>query len=220
MEFFIPAVLFIVAMFFIVFFTTQQRKNIRKYFSILGEELGLKLDMEDIGFFSSLFRDAHPELNGSLLERFPVRIYMFSRGSGKHRKNFIAFDLSCRNHQRQRLILMREGIFRKIGKAMGMQQDIEVRDPEFDSRFIIKTSNHLFAKQILADPDLREVFLQHQHAFQTAALKLDGDNIHFEIQATLSSRAVVNQIESMLELSVLMAQRLEEMHEGPSFEMN
>lgn len=198
----------------------QQKKKIHTQFELMAERLGLQLSIQDLDFFSSLFKEAYPELTGNLNERYPVRIFMFTRGSGKHRKTFIAFELTCNNPQKHNLTLMIEGFFRKIGKAIGMQEDIQIRDDEFDNQFIIKSNNHLFAKQILADPDLREEFLQNHRAFLSGTLKLDKNVIHYEAQATLSTPQVASQLEQMLKLSLLLAHRLEEMREGPTFEMN
>ena len=49
-----------------------------------------------------------------------------------------------------------EGFFSSIGKMFGMQ-DIEIGDPFFDRKYIIKSNNEQKIKQLLADDTLKEL---------------------------------------------------------------
>ena len=55
--------------------------------------------------------------------------------------------------------ISREGFFSSIGKFFGMQ-DIEIGDPFFDDKFIIKGNNPKKIKLLLAEPKIKELCQQ------------------------------------------------------------
>lgn len=120
---------FLGIVFTVIYFITQrQYQTITQNFQILADKLRLGLDVPELSFWQKLFVTRYPELNGLFEERYNLRIYMYSTGSGKSKKTYTAFSLSCTNTQRRSLMLSRESVFQKIGKAIGMQKDIELRD--------------------------------------------------------------------------------------------
>ncbi len=76
-------------------------------------------------------------VSGRVDER-PIKVWTFSRGSGKQRTHHSAMALQISGEGVPRgLHIYRETFFSKVGKVFG-GQDIEVRDPNFDKAFMIK----------------------------------------------------------------------------------
>ena len=55
-----------------------------------------------------------------------------------------------------RFTVYRKSIFSGVGKLFGMQ-DIEIGDPDFDDKFIIKGTDESVVRQLLSNPRLREL---------------------------------------------------------------
>ena len=62
--------------------------------------------------------------------------------------------------------ITREGFFSSIGKFFGMQ-DIEIGDPFFDDKFIIKGNNPEKIKLLLAEPKIKELCQQQPRIYFT-----------------------------------------------------
>lgn len=191
--------------------TQKQYQTITQNFQILADKLQLRLDVPELNFWQKLFVSRYPELNGLFEERYNLRIYMYSTGSGKSKKIYTGFSISCSNSKRRSLMLSREGVFQKIGKAIGMQKDIELRDEEFDSRYILKSSDSLFVKELFADPDLREFFIKYDYAFVMGRLNLMNDSLEFQRTGILNTDYERKRIVVAIRLAVKIAERLEEM---------
>jgi hypothetical protein len=191
------------------------KNNSANNFKALAERLKIDFHYEKPDIFTSLFRAFRPEINGLYMEQYPLRIHIIVEGSGKSRHHYIAFELEVKSNKAHNLTLMHEGFLRKIGKAFGMQPDIDVRDEEFDQKFIVKSDDALFAKQILADPDLREIFLNKYYLLNNAQLSFSRGRIHYKGLGSLSSSSEVSKVEGLVNLAVALAKRLEETDNQP-----
>jgi hypothetical protein len=201
---------FIVVFGVILVINSFSKNTTANNFKTLADRLKIDFHYEKPDIFTSLFREVHPELSGLYMEQYPLRIHVIVEGSGKHRRRYIAFELETKSNKPHNLTLMHEGFFRKIGKAMGMQPDIDVRDEEFDQKFIVKSDNALFAKQVLADPDLRELFLNRYYLLNNAQLSFSGGSIRYKGSWSAFDGTVNSKIEGLVNLSVELARRLEE----------
>ena len=110
--------------------------------------------------------------------------------------------------------MSRETFTHKIGKKIGLQKDIELRDPEFDNQFIVKSDQHLFVKELLADPDLREQFIANKAAFENGVIKLEGNALYFDNHLSMDNPDIFKNTKIMIKLAVLIAERLDEMKEN------
>lgn len=210
MEGFSMFAIFIVVFGVILVINNFTKNNSANNFRALAERLKLDFHYEKPDIFTSLFREVHPELSRLYMEQYQLRVHVIVEGGGKNKRRYIAFQLDTKSNKSHNLTLMHEGFFRKIGKALGMQADIEVRDEEFDQKFIVKSDNALFAKQILADPDLRELFLNRYYLLNNAQLSFSGGSIRYKGSGSLFNSSEINKVEGLVNLAVALAKRLEE----------
>jgi hypothetical protein len=210
-------IIFIIVIFLVVAIVASNfQEKIKENMAVLGQRLNLEYKFNKPSTFSAFLRYTHPELVGVISERYPIRIYIKVKGSGKNQVYYMAFDLDSRTNKPYRFTLMHEGFFRKIGKALGMQKDIEIRDDEFDSQFIIKSDNALFAKQLLVDPELRDVFLNQYNLLNNGEFKIENGKLFYEgIKSIYNSREIDN-MEGLVKMALVLVKRLEEM-ESESF---
>jgi len=209
---FLAPVIFLTAIFGIIYFlSTVHYRSIERHFQVLAEKLDLQVQLANQSTFGRIFSMKYPSVEGQIDERFSIRVYMYSRGGGKSKKTYTAFQLSCSNPRQESMTLHREGIFQKIGKAIGMQKDIELRDDDFDKRYILKSSNALFVKELFADPDFREFFIKYDFAFVDGQLKLNHSGIEFERMRILNTEHERKCTIVAIRLAVKIAERLEEM---------
>jgi hypothetical protein len=204
--------LFAGVVFTIIYFIIQkQLDSINRNFLVLAERFNLDLQLPEQSFWGRMFMTKYPELHGLFEEQYNLKVYMFVRGSGKSKKIYTAFSLLCKNPRQQSLKIHREGILQKVGKAIGMQGDIELRDEEFDKRYIVKSEDSLFVKELFADPAFREFFIKYDYAFAEANLRLERDSIEFQRRGILNSEFERKRLVVAIRLAVKIAERLEEM---------
>lgn len=86
---------------------------------------------------------------------YPVRLYTFSRGSGKNRTTYTRLALDVQHPAGALLGLSREGFLSGLGKKLGMQ-DVRLGDAQFDDSFVIKSRPDDFASRVLSSYDLRQ----------------------------------------------------------------
>jgi len=200
--------LFIAIFAFVVVIHSFTKNNTVNNFRALAERLKIDFHYEKPDIISELFREVHPELSGLYMERYQLRVYVIVEGGGNSAKRYVAFEFDALSNKPHNLTLMQEGVFRKMGKALGMQADVEVRDEEFDQKFIVKTDDASFAKQVLGDPDLRELFLKDYHLFTNGQLSFSGGTIRYKGAGFFSSTSSINETAGMVNLGVVLAKIL------------
>ncbi len=208
--------LFVGTILAIVFFINRRQTDLlNQHCAILAEKLNLAIEIPERPPLLGLggFDPKYPELKGLFEERYPIHIYMYSKGGGKSKQTYTAFSLKCENPRKQEFSMAREDLFSKLGKAIAGGRDIEVRDQEFDSRYILKSPEPLFVKELFADPDFREFFIKYDYAFTMGKLQLTYDSLEFEAVTTLSSEHIRKRFVVAIRLAVKLAERLEEMGE-------
>ena len=113
-----------------------------------------------------------------------------------------------------RFTVYRQGIFSEIGKWLGMQ-DIELGNPEFDDRFIIKGNNEAKLRALFASARLREL-IAAQPEIHFAVQDTDGwfgpmfpegvDELSFRVLG------VIKDLERLKRLYDLFAETLDQLY--------
>jgi hypothetical protein len=112
----------------IILFAWYQSKKRGEKWKAIAEGLGLTYSPGS--FFSS------GEIFGQL-EGHRVRVWVFTRGSGKNRTTYTGISTDLRSSLGLGLKIYREHIFSGLGKMLGFQ-DIQTGDAAFDDRFVVK----------------------------------------------------------------------------------
>ncbi len=125
------------------------------------------------------------------------------------------------NRDGLRFTLYRKTILTALGKFMGMQ-DISIGDPAFDEAFVVKTNDPAQARDLLADPRLRELLLQQPSVWFTVkndegifgpAFNESVDEIYFAVQGVLKD---VDRLKSLFDLFAATLHQL--CHIGSAYE--
>lgn len=147
----------------------------------LADDLGLELIGGDplvpgVSWLSWICKPCRIE---SVYKGRQLKIFTFTRGSGKNQTRYAAIHVPVRNPQNLRISLTYEGFLSKVGRSLGMQ-DIQTGDPAFDKLFILKSKQPEFAQAVLI-PELRAQFIKayDEHAAR-GTLKLDDDMLVYE----------------------------------------
>lgn len=99
----------------------------------------------------------------------------------------------------------RRGWFFELGKLFG-GQDIQVGDPEFESKFIIQGNNETKIRQLFANARIRDLILQQpsivfeikdNKGFFGQRFPTDVDELYFEVTGTIED---VERLKSLFEL--------------------
>lgn len=98
-------------------------------------------------------------------------------GDNRHTTTYTRLMMTVNNPANVALTLDREGVFSKVGKALGMK-DIQTGDSELDKHLIIKGQPEATVRAILSNSYLRQKLLQ------TRSIDIDVsmNQIHFQKQ--------------------------------------
>lgn len=184
----------------IAFFGKKQMKLMDNEFS----ELAYYFDMDATIPANSMFRD-YPEVNG-LIQDYPTRVHVYTRGSGKHKKTYTEIEVECGNIDGRTFSIYKESAFSGVGRFFGMQ-DIEIGIPFFDQQFVIKSSDEHFARTLL-DGRMRDDF---EIAIRDliGEMELDGKYIRYKEMMTITTPEVRKRYERLIELAIELAKRAE-----------
>ena len=153
----------------------------------------------------SIWKKPHPMVDGKINGR-NFQLYMFTRGSGKNQVTYTAFKIDC-SARGNTLALYPEGFFSKVGKFFGMQ-DIQMGDPFFDEKYIIKSNNETFVYNKLQG-DLRQQ-LTYYHPKIKGTFKIDDMNtLKYEEVVALNNPVDRARFEELLQLGVQIAEVVE-----------
>lgn len=90
--------------------------------------------------------------------------------------------------------IYRKGVFSKIGELLGMRVNMDVRYPEFERDFIIKSNNEFKVRALLANPIIRQLIIQSLTT--TGGFSLNRD----ELKLVSKIGSEVAQLRSFYEL--------------------
>lgn len=124
------------------------RRRQRQRWLRLGAEFGLSPAGEDrlAAAFGGL-----PELTGHPGRR-RTRLFCYTTGSGDDRKAWMAVGLAVEGLTQDLFVsLTTENVVMRLFKRVGVE-DLEVGDPVFDGRFLVKTNDPARARAVLTGP--------------------------------------------------------------------
>ncbi len=126
-----------------------------------------------------------------------LRFFTFSTGSGKSRQTWNAMGLACANPQALTFQLGAQNFLTVIGVMLGMQ-DVQVGDPVFDGRFVVKTNAPDYLRAALL-PELRAELLRcWPQRGMGANVKLAGSEIVYAELGSFADSGVVERMKTML----------------------
>lgn len=131
----------------------------------------------------------------------PLKIWHFTRGSGKNSTPYIGMRLGVNNPRGLTFKFHEEGFLSGIGKTFGME-DVQVGDSRFDDEFIVKCSDPEFIRMALL-PEIKERFYQAYEAHKAHGLiKLEEDELYYEEDGRIRSEEVRARFTAVLDLCV------------------
>jgi hypothetical protein len=177
-----------------------QAKRAKENLATLARDLGLQLHEKPpaLGLFPQV-----PTASGSHRGR-TVRLHTFATGSGKQRQAWQALSVSCENPHGLTFQLGTQNFLSALGALLG-QQDVQVGDPVFDQRFVVRTNAVDFLRAALL-PEIRAALLQHWSARTAGAnVKLEGGELTYAELGSFTETAVVDRMRVMLEPLLTLA---------------
>ncbi len=113
------------------------------------------------------------------------KVYHYTAGSGDSQTRYAAVRAGVSNPKGLVFQFSREGFFSKIGKTFGMR-DIQVGDPVFDEKFVVKSNDPEFiAAALLAE--MKEKFYKARELKARGVIKLDKDEIRYNEVGSIGS---------------------------------
>ncbi len=113
------------------------------------------------------------------------------------------------NHKNN-IKIFHEGFFRKIGKKLGLQKDVDIHDEEFDRLYIIKTDSPGFARAIFSDNILKEKMIDNYRLMNNAQIGFNHNSIHFEAINNFYYKKEVDRLEELIRMALLLAKKLQQ----------
>jgi hypothetical protein len=151
----------------IYFFVNRSVQGVNRTWGDLGTATGLTL--KPAGIFSQ------PELNGTFRGR-ALRLYTYDAGSQGHRDTHTSVTLTVRNPTDSMLEITPSGTVGSLLGKMIKAQDVEIGNPEFDARFVIKSNPPDFAVKALGEARVLAGIMGIPGAFRVG---LDGPSLHY-----------------------------------------
>ncbi len=176
-----------------------QANRARANLSALARDLGLQLQEKApaLGVFPLV-----PTASGRREGR-TMRLHTFTTGSGKQRQSWQAMAVSCANPHGLTFQLGTQNVLSSLGVLFG-GQDVQVGDPVFDGRFVVKTNAVDYLRAALL-PEIRATLLQcWSNRAMGAAIRLEGDQLVYAEPGSFTETAVVERMKAMAQpMSVL-----------------
>jgi hypothetical protein len=194
--------LFVSFGFFAFWFTRRQGRRGEKQIRLLSARLGLVAE-KHTGCLGGV-----PKVEGEFEGR-AVQIVEKTSGGAEHNRTDFEITTQCKNVHKRSLMLTREGVFEKLGKAFG-GQDIQVGNEMIDKKFVIKSNDVAFAQNFFNDQAICEVLLQHQ-AIIKGTFKLGSAELVYSerMEGVFFRSKDRERFEALVKLSNLIAQRVE-----------
>lgn len=137
--------------------------------------------------------------------------HTYTQNNGQTSSTYTKLRVPVLTKDNLQLTIFEEGFFAKIGKLFNMQ-DIEISNPEFNDKYIIKGNNSLKIMQLLSEPTLRNSF----KSLPGANVKIDtGEGIFRKgfpqgvYVLEFSCTGVINEIEKLKALFTLFQNLLD-----------
>ena len=199
--------LFVVLLFvsfgvFAFWFTRRQGRRGEKQMRLLSARLGLVAEKH------TRCLGGVPKVAGEFEGRAVQIVEKTSGGAEQNRTDF-EMTTQCENVHKRSLMLTREGIFEKLGKAFG-GQDIQVGNEMIDKKLIIKSDDVDFMQTFFNDKPFCEVLLNNCPNIKGTFMLNPTEIIYYEPLAGVSFKKKKRErFEALVKLSNLIAQRVE-----------
>lgn len=199
----LPFLLFAGIFAVVITFSQKMHKKLVANFQTLGNRLGLQTFTPEAKWYSA----SYPVTRGQLEGR---RVEIGSRvsGSGKHQVHYTYVTVSLSNRSENTLQLTREGFLAKIGKKFG-GQDIQINDPVFDDKYIIKSNSDSFARYFF-NTDMKRL-LSNAEPFFKGTLDVGGGEVRYEEVYQMNSEVYLNWTEDVVKMLLLIGERLDKL---------
>jgi hypothetical protein len=212
MEILIPALILAFLLIIIAgtfYHAKMANKRVESNFKELGQRLGLNFIVPEKNFWKNLANLNHPKLDGNI-SGIPIKVQIETRGSGKSKVQYIVFDVDLNTNHQNNIKIFHEGFFRRIGKKLGLQKDVDIHDEEFDRLYIVKTDSPGFARAIFSDNILKEKMIDNYRLMNNAQIGFHHNSIHFEAINSFYYKKEVDKLEELIRTSLLLAQKLKQ----------
>jgi hypothetical protein len=184
-------------------------KRVESNLKELGQRLGLNFIVPEKNFWKTLANLNHPKLDGNI-SGIPIKVRIEIRGSGKSKVQYIVFDVDLNTNHQNNIKIFHEGFFRRIGKKLGLQKDVDINDDEFDRLYILKTESPGFAKAIFSDNILKGKFIDNSRLMTNAEIGFQNNIIHFEALNSFYYKKEVDRLVELIRMSLLLAKKLQQ----------
>lgn len=151
----------------IFFFINRSVQEVNRTWGDLGLATGLRLKP------GAMF--SQPELNGNFRQR-PIRLYTYNAGSQGHRSTYTAVALAVNNPTNSRLEITPAGTVGNFFGKMLSAQDVQIGNPAFDARFVIKSNPPESAAKILGEARLQMAIMSIPDVFR---IELEGPSLTY-----------------------------------------
>jgi hypothetical protein len=125
----------------IIYAVMRSGKAANRAWGDLGTRFGLT--------FKPMGTLSNPELNGEFRQR-PMRVYLYSSGSHDNRQTYTAVTLTLKQPLNSVLEITPAGTLGNFLGKVVKAQDVEIGNPEFDARYVIKSDPPDFAGKVLS----------------------------------------------------------------------
>lgn len=211
----IPAIVLVVVVLDIIIFGSlafiliKRSKKLQEsgHLPKLAEELGIELLGGEQRFpnvsWLSFIRSPH-FLSGTI-KGYSFNIHSYTVSSGKNSTRYVRVGLARPVDYPITFSIAREHVFSKIGKVMG-HHDLETGNKTFDSQFLIRSSEEMFAASIVL-PEIQEqlVRFSNEHGLN-GVLKLDEQGLRYDEIGSLNNEKTLAKIKPMADIQVALAQ--------------
>ena len=151
----------------IFFLINRSVQGVNRIWGDLGTRSGLTL--KPAGIF------AQPELNGEFRHR-PMRLYTENSVGQGNRTTWTVVGLTVNNPGNSTLEITPSGTVGNFLGKMIKAQDVEIGNPEFDKRFIVKSNPADLAVRLLADSPVQTDIMEIPGTFR---IHLEGSSLKY-----------------------------------------
>ncbi len=114
-----------------------------------------------------------------------VGIFTITRGSGKSRSTYTVVEMTMSPSLPCDFSICKEGVLSKLGKALSLTKDIQIGDPEFDPKVLVKGSDSEAVQRLLGSSNLRRIIVEALAAYPS--LEISSKAIRWERSGIASS---------------------------------
>lgn len=151
-----------------------------------------------LGFEDSTWL-GHPRLYGKFRD-VDVDVMIETVGHGNQKQVYTEVQAPVSGLAPRGLTVYREGLFQKLGKAIG-GEDIQVGDAELDKAFIIKGEDPRAVVELFRHPSLKRALLIGQRRHQT--LRVDYPRVRIRARGrTTNTDTLESYIRTVVDLAV------------------